>query len=145
MPKGKAKKPYESGTIDLAKMRKKLSKGQPASSGGKSNKAKSKKNQHSLSAIKKGMSLQEVNGLIGEPTSSSSHVTGKTFNPFYYGSDHARLVFLYEGRGRILFSQRSSYTNTWRVILNPPSNFFYTPPSTNRGNFFKDSGSFWLG
>ncbi len=28
--------------------------------------------------------------------------------------------------------------------LNPPSNFFYTPPSTNRGNFFKDSGSFWL-
>ena len=68
------------------------------------------------------MSMQEAVDLVGEPTSSTSHVTGKAFNPFYYGSDTARLIYLYKGRGRILFSQSSSYSNTWRVMevqINP--------------------------
>ncbi len=43
--------------------------------------------------------------------------------------------------GNIYLSKKT----TGVIDLNPPSNFFYTPPSTNRGNFFKDSGSFWLG
>ncbi len=117
MPKGKAEEPYEQGSVNLVKMRKKLSKGQSSvSSGQQSSKKQSKQSKHSLSVITKGMSLQETVDLIGEPTSSTSHITGKTFNPFYYGSDHARLVYLYKGRGRILFSQRSSYSNTWRVM-----------------------------
>ncbi len=117
MPAGKAEKPYEQGTVNLAKMRKKLSKGQSSvSSGQQPSKKQTKQRQYSLSAINKGMSLQEAVDLVGEPTSSTSHLTGKTFNPFYYGSDHARLVYLYKGRGRILFSQRSSYSNTWRVM-----------------------------
>ena len=80
MPKGSAEKPYEEGSVDLAKMRKKLVKGQPAvSSGQQSPKKQSKQSKHSLSVIRKGMSLQEAVDIVGEPTSSTSHVTGKAF------------------------------------------------------------------
>ncbi len=113
MPKGKAKKPYKKGSINLKAMRKKMSKGQSAV---KSSKSKSKKNRRSLSVVSKGMSREEVSDLLGEPTSTSTRVTGKAFNPFYYGSDNARLTYYYKGKGRVLFSQRSSYSNVWRVM-----------------------------
>jgi hypothetical protein len=116
MPGGKAEKPYEAGSIDLAKLRKKLEKGNSAVSSSGKAKNKSGKKRGALSAVRKGMSIQEVTSLIGEPTSSTSHITGKTFNPFYYGSDHARVIHLYKGQGRVLYSQRSSYSNTWRVM-----------------------------
>ena len=123
MPKGKVKKPYKEGSVDLAKMRKKLESGQSAVSGTQKSKAKkSGKKKYSLSAIRKGMSLQEVTSLVGEPTSTTSHITGKTFNPFYYGGDHARLIHLYKGQGRVLYSQSSTYSKTWRVMevqINP--------------------------
>ena len=112
MPSGKAEKPYKKGSVNLKAMRKKLAKGQPSVSSSQ----KSKQGKHSLSVIRKGMSLQEVIDLVGEPTSTTSHLTGKTFNPFYYGKDHARLIHLYKGRGRVLFSQRSTYSNVWRVM-----------------------------
>jgi hypothetical protein len=119
MPAGKAKKPYKKGSVNLKAMKKKLAKGQspvPASKKPKGKK-KSGKKKYSLSAIKKGMSLQEVNALVGEPTSTTGHITGKSFNPFYYGSDHARLIHLYQGRGRIHFSQSSRYSRrVWRVM-----------------------------
>jgi len=125
MPAGKAKKPYKKGSVNLKAMQKKLANGQspvPASKKSKGKK-KSGKNKSSLSVIKKGMSLQEVNALVGEPTSTTGHITGKSFNPFYYGSDHARLIHLYQGKGRIYFSQSSRYSrHVWRVMeveINP--------------------------
>jgi len=125
MPAGKVKKPYKKGSVNLKAMEKKLAKGQspvPASKKSKG-KRRSGKNKYSLSAIKKGMSLEEVNALLGEPTSTTGHITGKSFNPFYYGSDHARLIHLYQGKGRIHFSQSSRYAHrVWRVIeveINP--------------------------
>ena len=119
MPAGKAKQPYKKGSINIASVRKKMSSGQSNESvqkqlPGKQNK-KNKKSKYSLSIIKKGMSYQEVNDLIGEPTTSSTRLTNKTFNPFYYGSDTSRLTYLYKGKGRILFS-RGSYSNVWRVM-----------------------------
>jgi len=125
MPAGKVKKPYKKGSVNLKAMQKKLAKGQspvPASKKSKG-KQKSGKKKSSLSVIKKGMSLQEVNALVGEPTSTTGHITGKSFNPFYYGSDHARLIHLYQGQGRIHFSQSSRYSRrVWRVMeveINP--------------------------
>ena len=125
MPKGKVKKPYKKGSVNLKAMEKKLAKGQspvPASKKSK-RKRKSGKNKYSLSAIEKGMSLEEVDELLGEPTSTTGHITGKSFNPFYRGSDHARLIHLYQGKGRIHFSQSSRYSRrVWRVIeveINP--------------------------
>jgi len=119
MPAGKVKKPYKKGSVNLKAMQKKLAKGQspvPASKKSKG-KRKSGKNKYSLSAIKKGMSLQEVNALVGDPTSTTGHITGKSFNPFYYGSDHTRLIHLYQGQGRVLYSQSSRYSRrAWRVM-----------------------------
>lgn len=117
MPSGTAEKPYKKGTVNLAKMRKKLISGQSSvSSCQQSSKQQSKKSKGSLSIIKEGMSMQEVVDLVGEPTSSTSHITGKTFNPFYYGTDHTRLIYLYKGKGRVFFSQRALYSNSWRVM-----------------------------
>ena len=119
MPAGKVKKPYKKGSVNLKAMQKKLAKGQspvPASKKSKG-KRKSGKKKNSLSAIRKGMSLQEVNALVGDPTSTTGHITGKSFNPFYYGSDHARVIHFYQGRGRIHFSQSSRYSRrVWRVM-----------------------------
>jgi len=70
----------------------------------------------SLSAVKKGMSMAEAYALVGEPTSSTGHVTGKAWIPFNFkGSDTARQYSLYKGRGRIIFTNRSYYDHTWQV------------------------------
>lgn len=70
----------------------------------------------SLSAVKKGMSMAEAYALVGEPTSSTGHVTGKAWIPFNFkGSDTARQYSLYKGKGRIIFTNRSYYDHTWQV------------------------------
>jgi hypothetical protein len=119
IPAGKAKKPYKKGSVDLDAMKKKLANGQSAVPASKKSKGKQKsgKKKYSLSAIKNGMSMQEVTSIVGEPTSTTSHITGKSFNPFYYGSDHARVIHLYKGQGRVLYSQGSRYSSrAWRVV-----------------------------
>lgn len=119
MPEGKVKKPYKKGSVNLKAMKKKLAKGQSPVSASKKSKGKQRavKKGHSLSVIEKGMSLEEVISMVGEPTSTTGHVTGKSFNPFYYGSDHARLIHLYKGQGRVLYRQSSRYSRrAWRVL-----------------------------
>ena len=61
--------------------------------------------------VKEDMGMQEVNDLIGPPTSVSSYITGKGFNPFYYGGDTHRTVAHYKGIGRITYSPNSRYTS----------------------------------
>ncbi len=127
MPMGESKHPYIKGSVNLAAMRRKLEKGQyniPVIYRSKHLKAKPHTHQKasSLSEIKKGMSLQEVNSLIGYPTSTTSHLTGKTFIPFYYGGDSARRINLYKGKGKIIFTHTSGFSRTWRVkkvIIDP--------------------------
>lgn len=69
-----------------------------------------------LSAVKKGMSMAEAYALVGEPTASTGHVTGKAWIPFNFkGSDTARQYSLYKGKGRIIFTNRSYYDHTWQV------------------------------
>ncbi len=69
-----------------------------------------------LSAVTKGMSMAQAYALVGEPTSSTGHVTGKAWIPFNFkGSDTARLYALYKGKGRIIFTNRSYYDHTWQV------------------------------
>ncbi|HUW98063.1 MAG TPA: hypothetical protein VMV40_04355 [Acidiferrobacter sp.] len=57
--------------------------------------------------VRIGMSRQEVMGLIGPPTSESTHPTGKQFIPFYYGGDEFRTDWYYRGEGELTFSQVS--------------------------------------
>lgn len=99
---------YTPGTVNLAKARsaKKTQAKPKASSTGKV----------SLSDIKVGMTMQEVQSLAGAPTSSHNHITGKAFNPFNVtGRDAHRMIYYYAGQGRIVFSNQSAYTSTYRV------------------------------
>ena len=66
--------------------------------------------------IKVGMGMKEVYDLIGQPTDTSSHITGKQFNPFYYGGDTHRVEALYKGQGRIVFAPPHAFTGDVRVI-----------------------------
>ena len=60
--------------------------------------------------------MAQAYALVGEPTSSTGHVTGKAWIPFNFkGSDTARLYALYKGKGRIIFTNRSYYDHTWQV------------------------------
>jgi hypothetical protein len=67
--------------------------------------------------VKEGMSKEEVEALIGVPTAVTSHITGKAWRPFNFkGSDTHRIVSLYKGVGRIIYSNSSAYTSTYRVL-----------------------------
>jgi hypothetical protein len=66
--------------------------------------------------VQMGMSMKEVYDLIGQPTDTSAHITGKQFNPFYYGGDTHRVEAMYKGQGRIVFSRSSAFEGDMRVI-----------------------------
>ncbi|MFO1488928.1 MAG: hypothetical protein U1F65_10660 [Verrucomicrobiota bacterium] len=66
--------------------------------------------------IKPGMGMNEVYALIGQPTDTSSHITGKSFIPYYYGGDTHRMEAIYKGQGRIVFSPRHAFTGDMEVV-----------------------------
>jgi outer membrane protein assembly factor BamE (lipoprotein component of BamABCDE complex) len=71
--------------------------------------------------IKEGMSQQEVDSLIGQPTAQTQRLTGKQWQPFNFGAkDLQRLYYLYKGVGRIEFSMKSGYEGVFRVIKVSP-------------------------
>lgn len=53
-----------------------------------------------------GMGEGEVASLIGQPTDRDARITGKNFNPFYYGTDTHRETWFYKGMGRLQFNSR---------------------------------------
>jgi hypothetical protein len=70
-----------------------------------------------FSLVKTGMSMEEVVSLIGEPTATTSRVTGKAFRPFNFsGKGSVNMYALYKGVGRLVLSNSSAYTSTYRVI-----------------------------
>jgi outer membrane protein assembly factor BamE (lipoprotein component of BamABCDE complex) len=74
-----------------------------------------------FSVIKEGMSQQEVDALIGQPTAQTQRMTGKQWQPFNFGArDLQRLYYLYKGVGRIEFSMKSGYEGVFRVIKISP-------------------------
>ena len=52
---------------------------------------------------------------LGEPDSANAYMTGKAWIPFYFGSDVARTDWMYEGKGRVVFS-RNRYTGALKVV-----------------------------
>lgn len=51
-----------------------------------------------------GMSMEEVNALIGAPNDLRRHETGKRWIPFYFGSDAQRLQVYYEKDGCLTYT-----------------------------------------
>lgn len=76
---------------------------------------------HPFDKIEEGMAMGHVYSLIGPPTSESSHMTGKQFIPRwgrYSGrADTYRVIAHYEGRGRLVFSNPSSYSGRVEPVV----------------------------
>lgn len=69
-----------------------------------------------FTAVTIGMSRGEVEDKIGQPNDFSSYVTGKAWNPFYYGGDTHRMAARYKGEGVIVYAPHSRYASTYKVI-----------------------------
>jgi hypothetical protein len=57
-----------------------------------------------------GMSEREVHDLAGWPTDQGTYRTGKSFIPFYHGSDRSRMEAAYRGLGRLIYSSNSTFS-----------------------------------
>ena len=57
-----------------------------------------------FSRLKFGMSPQQVLNLIGAPSDSQTHETGKRWIPFYFGPDVRRMEMLYKGEGCLTYT-----------------------------------------
>lgn len=113
MPQATGKK-FVAGSVNLEKYRK--GNNAPAKPKSQTQKQSGSKGA-SFSDIRVGMSMDEVNALIGHPSSTFAHQTGKAYIPFNFkGGDTVRQVALYTGKGRIVFSQENAYTSVWRVL-----------------------------
>ncbi len=115
---------YRKGTVNLAALR---NSGSSASSSAAAAPAAapapaSTGRGAGLEAIKVGMSMQEVYDLVGQPTATTTHQTGKAWIPFNYGGkDLARTHLLYKGQGRVICSHDaySSVSRVQEVIIDP--------------------------
>jgi hypothetical protein len=68
-----------------------------------------------LSKVALGMNDVQVRKILGEPDNANAYVTGKSWIPFYYGTDTSRSDWMYKGMGRVVFS-RNQYSGTLKVI-----------------------------
>ena len=63
-----------------------------------------------------GMSYSQVLSLIGPPNDRYSHVTGKAWIPFYYGSGRYEHKLLYRGNGRLVFAGDAGFSSNAHLI-----------------------------
>ena len=68
-----------------------------------------------LAKITLGMNDEQVRAILGSPDASNAYMTGKSWIPFYYGSDTSRTDWLYAGQGRVVYS-RNRYSGGLKVI-----------------------------
>ena len=63
-----------------------------------------------------GMERSEVVRIAGRPTSEFSHITGKAFIPYFYGSGGAEIKMAYSGLGRLILSKSARYSGNYHLI-----------------------------
>ena len=110
---------YQKGMVDLLEIRNSR---QSTASNATADQAGNASGIHGLDIIREGMTMEEVYSLVGHPTSTSSHQTGKAWIPFNFGAkDLARSISAYKGKGRVIFSHDgySSAVRVVEVILDP--------------------------
>ncbi|MGM0952492.1 MAG: outer membrane protein assembly factor BamE domain-containing protein [Pseudomonadota bacterium] len=73
--------------------------------------------------IEIGMPQAQVYDLIGPPTDTKTYITGKSFIPFYYGSDAARSDSIYKNEGHITFTGGTGFGansfKVYRIVYDP--------------------------
>jgi hypothetical protein len=68
-----------------------------------------------LAQVQLGMNDVDVRNILGNPASANNYMTGKSFIPFYFGTDTTRTDWIYPGLGRVVFS-RNQYNRGLKVI-----------------------------
>jgi hypothetical protein len=68
-----------------------------------------------LAEVKAGMRPEEVQKILGAPSSIKPYITGKAFIPFYFGPDQTRTAYYYKGMGRVVFSGDGAFSTNSRV------------------------------
>lgn len=69
-----------------------------------------------------GMTMGQVENLIGRPDNTDSRITGRQYQPFHFGGDTQRTEAFYKGEGQLTFSntQPDSAADTLiRIMVNP--------------------------
>lgn len=72
--------------------------------------------------LKIGMTLEQVENLIGKPNDTDSRITGKQYQPFYFGGDTQRTEAFYKGEGQLTFSNMhpdSAADTLIRILVKP--------------------------
>lgn len=67
---------------------------------------------HVFEKVKYDMTDAQVKQILGAPTTTQAYVSGKTFIPYYYGTEGSREAWFYKGKGQIVFSR-----NRWNGNL----------------------------
>jgi hypothetical protein len=69
-----------------------------------------------------GMTLEQVKKLIGQPNDTDSRITGKQYQPFYFGGDTQRTEVFYKGEGQLTFSNKhpdNAADTLIKIMVNP--------------------------
>jgi len=73
--------------------------------------------------LKIGLSLHQVNQLIGTPDDIDRHETGKRWIPFYFGADVQRLEAFYKGEGCLTYTGGNQFgaggNKLIRIVADP--------------------------
>jgi hypothetical protein len=75
-----------------------------------------------FSQLQIGMKLEQVKKLIGQPNHTDSRITGKQYQPFYFGGDTERTEALYDDEGQLTFSNTKPDTpadTLIKITVNP--------------------------
>jgi len=97
-----------------------------------------------MADIEIGMGMRQVEHILGPPSDSEEHCTGKAFIPLYYGTDSTRKTWLYTGLGKITFSAggfRSTYLVSG-IKHNPEGSPFIGDFDFNKSNNLIDSNEY---
>ena len=62
------------------------------------------------------MPMGVVQEMCGPPTSTESRMSGKQFNPFYFGRDRVHYVYYYKRLGHIVANNRKRVI---KVVVDP--------------------------
>ena len=80
-----------------------------------------------FSRVRIGMGSTEAESIIGKPSDTAGHITGKAFIPFYFGGDTSEVEAFYKGEGQLTYAHQSiGSTNLVlvRIIVDPSERGF---------------------
>jgi hypothetical protein len=72
-----------------------------------------------LAEIEIGMDFRDVRRILGEPDGRLDHTTSKAWIPFYTGPDAYLRDWIYEGKGRVVFSRHGGTLEVFDVVYDP--------------------------